>query len=214
MRKLSMAALAAVTLAGCASAPPGPEVSTYTYESKAHSGTVHVTEKWYTSDAIKCAPTWRDEQVYTPSGLLPMGYDHFDVSFAIQAGNQVPDRFKLVVPQNLGVKVLAKDYQTTKDYMLGTETNGIVQQGSHFTYPEGYYLRVSTPSVEGAEFKSCIGIDHMYVLKADLDASTNPPIYLDRLVVPFAMSLEGQPVQVSFGSAVQHTVEIKVQPVQ
>jgi hypothetical protein len=54
----------------------------------------------------------------------------------------------------------------------------------------------------------------MYVLDADLQGSTNPPVYLDRVVIPFAMDQAGQPVKVSFGNKIQHTAEIRVDPLK
>ncbi|NVL50007.1 hypothetical protein F2S72_09680 [Pseudomonas syringae pv. actinidiae] len=212
MQRLIMAASAAAVLAGCAIAPPEPQVTTYTYESKAHSGTVTVTEKQYTSEAFSCAPNWRDGPLYTPKGILPMGHDHLNYVIDLFANGQDEKTYSLDVPQDLGNRVLAKDFQVGKEFMLQAESNGIVQQGEHFAYPEGYYLRISHPTVQGWNFVSCIGIDHMYVLDADLQASSNPPIHLDRVVVPFAMDQFNQPVKVSFGSQIQHTAEIRVQP--
>ncbi|KAF0254040.1 hypothetical protein [Pseudomonas putida] len=212
MQKFTMAALVAAVLAGCSSAPPEPQVTTYSYESKVHSGTVNVTEKQYTSDVVKCDSNWRDGQLYTPKGIIPMGHDHLNYVINLYADGQEEKTYTLDVPQDLGDRVLAKDYQQAKEYMLQAESNGLVQQGGHFAYPEGYYLRISKPSVKGWDFVSCIGIDHMYVLDSDLQASDNPPIQLDRVVVPFAMDQVNQPVKVSFGSKIQHTAEIRVQP--
>jgi hypothetical protein len=211
MQKLTVAALAAAVLAGCAS-PPEPQVTTYSYESKAHSGTVHVTEKQYTSESLTCAPNWRDGPVYTPKGIIPMGRDHLNYVIDLFADGKNEQTYTLDVPQDLGNRVLAKDFQQGKEFMLQAESNGIVQQGEHFAYPEGYYIRISQPAVKGWDFVSCIGIDHMYVLDSDLKASANPPIQLDRVVVPFAMDQLNQPVKVSFGSKIQHTAEIRVQP--
>lgn len=212
MRNFTLAVLAAATLAGCTSAPKEQAVSSYSYESKAHSGTVHVTDKLYTSEAIQCAAKWREGEVYTPKGIIPMGHDHLDISIGLKSEGHPDTVATLSVPQELGGRVYTKDLQELKSFMLGTETNGIVQQGDHFTYPEGYFIRVSQPAVKGWSFVSCIGIDHMYVLKADLESSTNPPVYLDRVVVPFSMEQADQPVRVSFGSQIQHTVELRVEP--
>lgn len=52
----------------------------------------------------------------------------------------------------------------------------------------------------------------MYVLDSELQSSVNPPVYLDRVVIPFAMELENQPVKVSFGNKIQHNAEIRVLP--
>lgn len=212
MRNFTLAALAIATLAGCATAPQEPAVSSYSYDSKAHSGTVHVTDKFYTSEAVQCAAKWREGEVYTPKGIIPMGHDHLDISIDLKVEGQPDTAVTLSVPQDLGGRVYTKDLQELKSFMLGTETNGIVQQGDHFTFPEGYFIRVSQPAVKGWNFVSCIGIDHMYVLKADLESSTNPPVYLDRVVVPFSMEQADQPVKVSFGSQVQHTAELRVEP--
>lgn len=212
MQKLTLAALAAAVLAGCASAPPEPQVTTYSYESKAHSGTVNVTEKQYTSEALTCAPNWRDGPVYTPKGIIPMGHDHLNYVIDLFADGKSEQTYSLDVPQDLGNRVFAKDYQQGKEFMLQAESNGIVQQGEHFAYPEGYFVRISQPSVKGWDFVSCISIDHMYVLDSDLKASGNPPIQLDRVVVPFAMDQMNQPVKVTFGSKIQHSAEIRIQP--
>lgn len=212
MHKFTMAALVAAVLAGCSSAATEPQVTTYTYESKVHSGTVTVTEKLYTSDALTCAPNWRDGPLYTPKGIIPMGHDHLNYVIDLFADGKAEKTYKLDVPQDLGSRVLVKDDQQSKEFMLQAESNGMVQQGEHFVYPEGYYLRISQPSVKGWNFVSCIGIDHMYVRDSDLQASSNPPIYLDRVVVPFAMDQVNQPVKVSFGSKIQHVAEIRVQP--
>lgn len=212
MHKLTMAALAAVVLAGCSSAPQEQQVTTYSYESKVHSGTVNVTEKQYTSSVLTCAPNWRDGPIYTPKGIIPIGHDHLNFVINLFADGQEEKTYTLDVPQALGTRVLAKDFQQGKEFMLQAESNGIVQQGEHFAYPEGYYVRISQPSVQGSNFVSCIGIDHMYVLDSDLQASSNPPIQLDRVVVPFVMDQVNQPVKVSFGSKIQHIAEIRVQP--
>lgn len=216
MHKFTLTAIAAVLLAGCASAPPEPPVSTYTYDSKVHSGTVIVTEKHYSSDSLTCKSKWREGEVFQPTGLPPMGYDTFKFGIEVEASGDgdgyVFTHAALDVPQGLGHRVFAKDLQHQKTFMLGAESNGLVQQGELFEYPEGYYVRVSEASVKGDGFVACIGIDHMYVLEADLQSSTNPPVYLDRVVVPFFMELADQPVKVSFGNKVQHTAEIRVQP--
>jgi hypothetical protein len=212
MHKLTLAAFSVAILAGCAAAPQQPLVTTYSYDSKVHSGTVSVTDKQYTSEAFICPAMWRDGEVYTPKGLPDMGHDHLNISIDLQADGGDIQSYKFDVPLDLGSRVYARDFQVGKSFMLGTESNGLVQQGEHFFYPEGYYIRVSEPSVQGSNFVSCIGIDHMYVLDADLQSSTNPPIHLDRVVVPFATDQENQPVKVSFGSSKQHTAEIRVQP--
>lgn len=209
MQKLSLTALAAVILAGCATPPPEPQVSTYTYESKAHSGTVYVTDKRYSSESISCASNWREGEVYTPKGIVPMGRDHLAIDIDLKVDGADVASHSLDVPLTLGSRVLAKDYQEVKTWMLGTETNGLVQQGDHFQYLDGFYIRVSEPTVQGWQFKACIGIDRMYVLESDLQG-TNPPIYLDRVVVPFAMEQSSQPVKVSFGSKAQQTAVIRV----
>ncbi|ELQ8318013.1 hypothetical protein CJU35_03905 [Pseudomonas aeruginosa] len=217
MQKITFTALAAALLGGCASAPPEPNISSYTYDSKAHSGTVVVTEKHYSSDALACEPKWREGEVYQPTGLPPMGRDTFKVSIEIEADREGDEgynfnRYSIDVPQGLGSRVLARDFQRQKTFMLGAESNGLVQQGELFEFPEGFYLRVSRTAVQGSEFVACIGIDHMYVLDSELQSSVNPPVYLDRVVIPFAMEPENQPVKVSFGNKIQHTAEIRVLP--
>jgi hypothetical protein len=216
MQRIPVTALAAALLAGCASAPSEPIISSYTYDSKAHSGTVVVTEKHYSSDTLACEPKWREGEVYQPTGLPSMGRDTFNVSIEIEAAQEGDaaynfNRYNLEVPQGLGSRVLARDFQRQKTFMLGAESHGLIQQGEHFEFPEGFYLRLSQTAVKGSEFIACIGIDHMYVLDSDLQSSTNPPVYLDRVVIPFAMESEDQPVKVSFGNKIQHTAEIRVQ---
>ena len=216
MYKFTLTAILAILLAGCASAPPEPPVSTYTYDSKAHSGTVTVTDKNYFSDSLSCDSKWREGDVFQPTGLPPMGYDSLKVGIDIHAsgdGDGIGATSALLdVPQGLGSRVFIKDLQVQKTFMLGAESNGLIQQGELFEYPSGYFVRVSESAVKGDHFVACIGIDHMYVLDADLQSSTNPPIYLDRVVVPFAMELDDQPVKVSFGNKIQHTAEIRVKP--
>lgn len=212
MRKFTLVAITAAILAGCATAPQEPPVTSYSYDSKAHSGTVQVTDKHYSTKAFECPARWREGDVYTPKGIIPMGYDHLNISLVLSADGQEEQAINLNVPQNLGSRVLAKDFQTTKTFMLGAETNGLIQQGEHFSYSDGYFVRISAPAIKGWDFAACIGIDHMYVLDSDLQSSTNPPVYLDRVVVPFAMDQAGQPVKVSFGNKLQHSAEIRVQP--
>ncbi|MCF5371332.1 hypothetical protein [Pseudomonas syringae] len=213
MQKITLAAITVALLAGCASAPaPAPKVSTYNYKSKEHSGTVTVTDKQYSNEDFTCDSKWREAEVYTPKGIVAMGHDHLKITIDLSSdvvGNKL---LSFEVPQDLGNRVFAKDYQESKSFMLGTEKNGLIQQGEHFFYPQGYYVRVSAPSVQGDNFVSCIGIDYTYVMDADLQSSTNPPVHLDRVVVPFAVNQENQPVKVSFGSGIKHTAEIRVLP--
>ena len=126
MQKFTMAALVAAVLAGCSSAPPEPQVTTYSYESKVHSGTVNVTEKQYTSDVVKCDSNWRDGQLYTPKGIIPMGHDHLNYVINLYADGQEEKTYTLDVPQDLGDRVLAKDYQQAKEYMLQAESLSLI----------------------------------------------------------------------------------------
>lgn len=217
MHKFTITALAAALIAGCASAPPEPSIFSYSYDSKAHSGSVVVTDKQYSNEAIACEQKWREGEVYQPTGLPPMGRDTFKVNIEIESSRQgdseyLFNRYTLDVPQGLGSQVFARDFQRQMTFMLGAESNGLIQQGELFEFPEGYFLRLAQTGVKGDRFVACIGIDHMYVLDADLQSSTNPPVYLDRVVIPFAMELENQPVKVSFGNQLQHKAEIRVLP--
>lgn len=211
MHRHTIAALSAAILAGCATPPPEPTISTYSYESKEHTGTVYVTDKHYLSDALICPGGWREGEVYQPTGVPRFGADSVNVNIKVNTGGQDAQRFVVDAPQGLTDSVVAKDFQQSKSYMLGVESNGLITQGENFYYPEGYFVRVGVVSIKKWTYKACIGIDHMYVLNTDLESMTNPPIYLDRVVVPYAMQRNGL-VKVSFGSKLQHTVEIRVQP--
>jgi len=221
LHKITLTAIAAVILAGCASKPDvtlnnsnmGSTLNAYTYDSKAHSGTVTVTDRVFTNSELNCASDWREGEVITPKGIPSMGRDHLKLSIKIESDDGSDNSYELLVPQYLGYRVLAKDFQERKEYMLGAETSGVVQQGSHFEFPSGYYIRVSQPGVvDQDKFQSCIGIDRMYVLTDDLRASTNPPVYLDRVVVPFSLDQAHQPVKVQFGFMNKLSAEIRVLP--
>jgi hypothetical protein len=209
MQRLTLVAMTAAMLVGCASAPV-PVISTYSYDSAQHSGTVQVTDKSYMSPDITCETGWRDSPMYKPKGLGPF-LDNMVLSIhAVSDSGAIAD-LAFEFPQEIGSQVFSKDYQVGRSYMLGTESNGMVSQGDHFFYPEGYYVRVSNPTIEGDVVKACIGLDRMYVLDADLASGTQPPIYLDRVVVPYAAHV-GQVVTVSFGSKIPQSATIRVEP--
>jgi hypothetical protein len=124
MQKITLTAIAAVILAGCASKPDST-VNTYSYESKAHSGTVTVTDRVFTNSELICESGWREGEVITPKGLPTMGHDHLKLSIKIESDDGADNTYELLVPQYLGFRVLANDFQERKEYMLGTESAGV-----------------------------------------------------------------------------------------
>jgi hypothetical protein len=182
MRKIALGIAASVVLAGCAK-PPAP--TEYIYQSLEHSGVVSVTEVNAPGD-YECPIGWRDGAPYVPNGVRK--WVSYDMTFTIKAivpGKKVQD-ISVVVPSSVGERVLMKDFQTSKNYMLGVEENGLIKQGDSFFYPEGFFIRVSSPNIDAQNYQACLDIDRMYVLDADLNSSTNPSVKLDRLVIPFS----------------------------
>lgn len=210
MHKLPFAVITATILAGCASAPDNT-INTYSYDSQQHSGTVHVTEKVVHSAKHQCDGDWRSGPIYAPKGLPPALENGAKLQIDTYSADQGAGVLTVRFPMSLGEKVMAKDFQESRSYMLAADSNGLIMQGEHFYYPDGYFVRVSRPEIKGNLVKACIGIDRMYVLKEDLESSVNPPIYLDRLVVAYAMK-DGEPVKVEFGSQIRNSAEIRVNP--
>lgn len=83
----------------------------------------------------------------------PMGRDTFKVSIEIEADREGDEgynfnRYSIDVPQGLGSRVLARDFQRQKTFMLGAESNGLIQQGSFSSSP-----RVSISASLEPQFK-------------------------------------------------------------
>lgn len=209
MHKAPLAAFAAAIITGCATAPE-PPLKTYTYNSHQHSGTVYVTEKQIPAK-VTCNPEWRDGEIYVPKGL-PSAYEsNLQLRVKAVTPGEAEKEITVSLPMSLGQKVVAADFQKSKTFMLGADKQGIVMQGDHFFYPDGYYIRVSNPQVRGNQLSACIGIDRMYVLGADLESGVNPPVYLDRVVVPY-VAKAGETLTVTFGSQLLHRAEIRISP--
>lgn len=211
IQKLSLALCTAAALAGCATS--GPEVinNRYSYDSQQHSGTVFVNERIYASDQKSCASGWREGTTHSPSGLPLSLTSRLEVEIDATYGEGLKAEFVIPVPNDLGDQVVVRDYQQDKEFMLGAETYGLVTQGTHFYAPEGFFVRVSDVEIEGWITKACIGIDRMYITDSDLTSSDNPPIQLDRVIVPYAAK-QGAEIQVSFGSKEIHQAAIRVHP--
>lgn len=210
MYKRPFIAVAIACLAGCASKPPFND-TTYSYDSTQHSGTVHVTERNFTSEDKTCPAGWRDGQVYTMKGIPDALEGNMALKVIASLPNGGPTEYIVKVPQTLGERVVARDFQQSMSYMLGAEQNGMVQQGEAFYWPEGFYVRVSRPEIVGNDMKACIGVDRMYVLKADLERSSNPPVYLDRAVIPYSNDTD-EPVRYTFGSQETQIVDLYLDP--
>lgn len=213
MKKLPLAAAVAVSLiAGCS------HDKTYQYTPNGHSGTVHVTEQVFTSLQKKCVSPihrdvdWRQAPHYQPKGLPKSFEQLMDVDIQIHSTEDGQEQFNLQIPQSLDAsKVVARDFMKSESFMLQPTQGDMVQHGEYFYYPKGYYIRVAQPELEGNTVSACVSVDHMYVLKTDMDASDNPPIYLDRMVTPYRADV-GEAVKVSFGTKQQHHLTIKIKP--
>lgn len=210
MYKLAMTVLAAAVLGGC-SAAPTKSVNTYSYDSNEHSGTVNVTETVYTSADKACRTQWREGPVYQPKGLTSSIESYLVMHVQSESTDEKEFLSEISFPMSIGDRVVARDYQESKAFMLGADSNGVLTQGDHFFYPDGYFLRVSQPEIIGNVFTACLGLDRMYVMPADLESSTNPPIHLDRVVVPVAVE-NGDVIDVEFGGALKHKAEIWILP--
>jgi hypothetical protein len=208
MRKIALGIAASVALTGCAK-PPASTPTVYDYKSLEHSGVVSVTEVNAPGD-YKCPNGWRDGSPYVPNGVRK--WVSYDMSFTIKAyvqGKKVQD-ISIVVPSSVQNTVLMKDYQTSKSYMLGVEENGLIKQGDSFFYPEGFFIRASSPNIDSQNYQACLGIDRMYVLDTDLKTSTDPSVKLDRLVIPFSAK-PGEEKTYLMGGSVPTTILIKAE---
>lgn len=204
MRKIALGIVAAsVVLAGCAKPAPNE----YIYTSPEQSGVVSVSEMEEPGE-YECPSDWRDGKPYVPNGVHK--WVTYNMTLTIKAtvlGGRTED-ISFVIPSSVDDKVLLKDFQTARNYMLGTEENGLVKQGESFFYPEGFLLRASNPNIDGNDYQVCLGIDRMYVPDADLKTSTDPTIRLDRLVIPFS-GKPGEEKTYTLGGVVPTTLVIK-----
>lgn len=183
MRKIILGtAVAAAFLAGCA-APP-PKMNSYTYTSEQHSGNVSVVEV-FANGKTTCPSGWRESEQYQPTGLVKTDPDSLRLSIQASVASGGFEDISVVVPSGMSGKALWKDFQVTKDYMLGADTSGMVKQGEHFYFPEGYFVRATAPTFKGDKMSLCLAVDRMYVKESDLQTSVDPTIHLDRIVIPF-----------------------------
>lgn len=177
-----IAALAAA-LSGCAT--PELQENSYTYESKAHSGTVQVVERT-DGPSDQCPKFWREAEPYKPSGIKQK--TGFRLKVSLHSGSDTDHGQDLTfdLPSNHGHEVVMKDFQKEHSWMLGVDTNGLVKTGELFHYPEGFFIRAASPEIKEDTISFCLGVDRMYVPAAELNSSTNPLIRLDRLNIRFA----------------------------
>lgn len=194
-----------VGLTGCATELPEYRDWSYEYVSKAHSGTVLVTE--YTNlPAGQCQTMWRDENPYQPSGVKQTVGFRLEVQIHDQSDESFGDVFAIELPSNQGKDVVIRDLQQTKSLMLSPDSNGIVKQGDLFFFPNGYFLRAAQPKFEGENLTFCLGVDHTYLPEEDLSLA-DPKIRMDRLNIRF-VGEPGEEMKYSAG-----TVEVTVRAV-
>lgn len=209
MRQIALSAAIATTfLVGCAAKQP--TTNTYSYESQEHSGTVAVTETFIDTSLFgpECPANWREGTPFQTKGIPNEA--PFSLSFEIKANYAgLEEVIGVDVPSTVRDRVLMRDLQVSKNYMLGSDANGLIKQGEHFFYPEGFFVRASNPSIEGGHLNACLGIDRMYVPEAELQSSSEPTIRLDRLVIPFH-GKAGETQTFSFGSSLP--IDITITP--
>ncbi|HHH9441208.1 TPA: hypothetical protein ACP32N_003145 [Pseudomonas aeruginosa] len=192
---LPLAALA-VVVSGCANKEL--QETSYSYESKVHSGTVQVVER---SDgpSDQCPKFWRKGEPYNPTGVKQMTGFRLKVNLHSGSDTSHGQVLDFVLPSNHGHEVVMKDFQKERTWLLGAETNGLVKSGELFHYPEGFFIRAASPEIKEDTISFCLGVDRMYVPQAVLNNSTNPLIHLDRLNVRFA-AVSGETLEYDFGS--------------
>ncbi|WP_434674623.1 hypothetical protein ACM74R_00365 (plasmid) [Pseudomonas aeruginosa] len=198
MRIITLVPLAAlaVALSGCANKEL--QETSYSYESKAHSGTVQVVERT-DGPSDQCPKFWRDGEPYQPTGLKQMTGFRLKVNLHSGSDSSHGQDLDFVLPSNNGHQVVMKDFQKERSWLLGADTNGLVKTGELFHYPEGFFIRAASPQISDNTISFCLGVDRMYVPQADLNSSTNPLIRLDRLNIRFAGE-SGEVVRYDFGT--------------
>jgi len=172
-----------VGLTGCATDLPEYRDWSYEYASKAHSGTVLVTEHTNVPTG-QCHDKWRDENPYQPSGVNQTVGFRLEVQIHDQSDETFGEVIAVELPSNQGKDVVIRDFQRTRSLMLSPDSNGIVKQGDLFFFPEGYFLRAAQPKFEGQNLTFCLGVDHTYLPEAEL-SSVDPKIRMDRLNIRF-----------------------------
>lgn len=210
MRKLISVGIAAALGIGCASKVPGPDVSTYSYESEQHSGNVLVHEKAYTTTEKNCPAEWRSGLLHQPKGIASEFESNLKLAVSVTGNIKEPLELDVQIPTKLGDKIVLRDFQKHKEYALKSDSHGIMMQGDHFYHPDGFVVRVGHVEVDGWNIKGCVAIDRMYVTPDELD-SGEPQIYLDRLTVPYAQR-DGNPIRVSFGRYNDLEANIRIKP--
>lgn len=197
MRKIALGTSAvAIVLGGCATPQP-TTLTSYSYASEQHSGTVLV-EETIAPSAFDCARDWREGEQYVPTGIHSMYPFKFEVEIIAQQPGKASENISVTVPAHRANPVFAKDFQESAAWMLGAESNGLVSQGDLFYYPQGYFVRARDLSIEDNTLRLCLGVDRMYVTEEALAGSEEPLIQLNRLTIPF----EGRP-----GETFRYTLE-------
>lgn len=202
------AAALALAVSGCANKEL--QETSYSYESKVHSGTVQVVERT-DGPSEECPNFWRDGEPYKPTGIKQMTGFRLKVNLHSGSDSSHGQVLDVVLPSNNGHEVVMKDFQKERTWLLGAETNGLVKTGEIFHYPEGFFVRAATPQIKENTISFCLGVDRMYVPQADLNSSTNPLIRLDRLNVRFAGE-SGESIEYDFGSIEPIHVTVSAEP--
>lgn len=186
-----------VGLTGCATEVSEYRTSSYEYDSKAHSGTVLVTEHGNVPVG-QCHAEWRDENPYQPSGVKQTVGFRLEVQIHDQRDASYGDVISVELPSNQGKDVVIRDFQETESLMLSPDSNGIMKQGDLFFFPSGYFLRAAQPKFEGDKLTFCLGVDHTYLPEEEL-TSIDPKIRMDRLNIRF-VGEPGEEIEYSAGT--------------
>jgi len=187
-----------LAITGCAAKQPELRDWAYQYDSKEHSGTVHVNETTNVPSE-QCGAQWRDERTYQPSGVQQTVGFRLEIQIHDDDQDSFGDLIKVELPSNQGSDVLVRDFQKTKTLMLGADANVIMKQGDLFFFPNGYFVRAAQPQFVENDVTFCLGVDRTYLPDSEL-ASSNPQIRMDRLNIRFAAQ-PGEQKTYSFGSA-------------
>ncbi|WGK63407.1 hypothetical protein QAO71_17855 (plasmid) [Halopseudomonas sp. SMJS2] len=208
MRKIALGTSAvAIVLGGCATPQP-TTLTSYSYASEQHSGTVLV-EETIAPSAFGCARDWREGKQYVPTGIHSMYPFKFEVQILAQGPGKDSDDISVSVPAHRANPVFAKDFQKSVTWMLGTESNGMISQGDLFYYPQGYFVRARDLSIKDNTLRLCLGVDRMYVPADTLGGTDEPLIRLDRLTIPFE-GKSGETYRYTLQGAEPVTLTVKV----